>query len=656
MELRRRQVYRAAVAYAGAAFVLWQASAIVIRALGWPGWILTVMVVGAAIGFPVVVGLAWVYEVSPEGIRRTPSDEEGAGSEAAPAASRTTRAGGLVVAVVAAGALGWWLWPHETLAFSEGDAIVLAEFRNTTDDEVFTESLDTALRTSLQQSPYLRVYPKSKVEDALVRMELDADTVRVTGSRAREIARREGVPVAVVPRVAAVGGDYRIGAAVYPAGGEEAVATEVVRAESRDEVLDALDELAVWIRKRVGEAQESVQRHHRPLQAVTTSSLEALKVFSRGQEHYLDGEWKEARRLFRHALEIDSAFTGARAQLGELEYQHFDREEGIRLLRRAVENRESLTEFESLMIQGFFAENVEEDLEEAAGFYRTLTNLYPNRSEPRHNLGWALARMGRSKEAAERYREALARGAGNLTRYGLNSVYLYSLGRVDSALATSHRWIAEDSTSARAWNHLGWAYLGADSVEAAEAAFRRAVALDSTFVTARYRLGHSQRLAGRYGEAAETFQRILTVDSLQYGAHYNAGVAREMAGRDSAARARYRDYVGMVERVVEANPEWAYNYVNLARGLARLGRDGRAEEARKEGVARSDGSAGFTFGLALLAGARGRGDRSVELLRRAIDAGYTNFVWVKVHPDLAGLSRRRDFRVMLDSLIHGPAE
>ncbi len=637
-----------------------------VRALGWPDWILTVLVVGAAVGFPVVVALAWIYEVSPEGFRRTPSedgpsapesdesDESGGG---APSPSWAGRALGLGVAIVAAVGLGWWLWPHETLAFSEGDAVVLAEFQNETGDPILTGSLSTALRTSLQQSPYLAVHPASDVKETLRQMELDPDTARVTGERAREVARREGVPVAVVPRVSAVGDEYQLDVAVFAAVDDEPVATEVVRADGREGLLDAVDELAVGIRRLVGEARKSIDRYHRPLRDVTTSSLEALKLFSEGQDHYLDGDRENARRLFRHALELDSGFTGARAQLGELEFQHFDRQRGVELLERAIENTEGLSEFESLMIRGFYADNVEEDPGEAAGYYRTLTELYPNRSAPYHNLGWMLERMDRPREAVEKYRAALSKsGAGALTRYQLNNVYLYSLGRVDSVLVTARRWLREDSTAVQAWNQLGWAYLGADSVEAATRAFRRAVELDSTRLVVRYRLGHARRLGGRYGKAAETFRGILAVDSLQYGAHYHAGVARALAGQDSTARARFRDYVGMVERVVEANPEWAYNYVNLARGLARLGRTDRVEEARRQAVSLGEGSADLTFGLALLEGARERPERALELLRGAVGGGYRNYVWIKVHPDMAGLHDRSGYRTLLDTLIHVPGE
>jgi tetratricopeptide (TPR) repeat protein len=62
-ELKRRKVYRVGVFYAGAVFVLWQVAEIGIPAVGLPPWVLTVIVAGSLAGFPVVVVLAWLFEV-----------------------------------------------------------------------------------------------------------------------------------------------------------------------------------------------------------------------------------------------------------------------------------------------------------------------------------------------------------------------------------------------------------------------------------------------------------------------------------------------------------------------------------------------------------------------------------------------------------------
>lgn len=70
-ELQRRRVGRVAIAYAAVAFVLLQLGEIVFPVFGAPDWALRVLVVSSFLGFPPALVLAWIYDVTSEGIRRT---------------------------------------------------------------------------------------------------------------------------------------------------------------------------------------------------------------------------------------------------------------------------------------------------------------------------------------------------------------------------------------------------------------------------------------------------------------------------------------------------------------------------------------------------------------------------------------------------------
>jgi len=81
-ELKRRHVWRVAVAYAIAAWLLVQIATQVFPFFNIPNWSVRLIVVALAIGFPVAVGFAWVFELTPEGVRRTlPADAPEARSE-----------------------------------------------------------------------------------------------------------------------------------------------------------------------------------------------------------------------------------------------------------------------------------------------------------------------------------------------------------------------------------------------------------------------------------------------------------------------------------------------------------------------------------------------------------------------------------------------
>jgi TolB-like protein/Flp pilus assembly protein TadD len=89
-ELRRRHVWRVAAAYAVAAWLLVQVATQVFPFFDVPNWVVRVVVLLLALGFPVTVGLAWVYELTPDGLRRTePANPHGVHST--PAARRVKR-------------------------------------------------------------------------------------------------------------------------------------------------------------------------------------------------------------------------------------------------------------------------------------------------------------------------------------------------------------------------------------------------------------------------------------------------------------------------------------------------------------------------------------------------------------------------------------
>ena len=74
-ELKQRKVYRVAMVYAGVAWLLLQLADVVFPPLGLPEWSITLVLVIAALGFPVAMILAWVYDLTPEGMTRSQSIE-----------------------------------------------------------------------------------------------------------------------------------------------------------------------------------------------------------------------------------------------------------------------------------------------------------------------------------------------------------------------------------------------------------------------------------------------------------------------------------------------------------------------------------------------------------------------------------------------------
>src|SRR6478735_2061517 len=101
-ELKRRNVYKVAVAYAVVAWLLIQAASILFPTFEAPPWVMKVAVVVIAIGFPIALIIAWAFEMTPEGMKRT---ENVAPGEKIPQWSRRKFAALIVTLALFAGGL-----------------------------------------------------------------------------------------------------------------------------------------------------------------------------------------------------------------------------------------------------------------------------------------------------------------------------------------------------------------------------------------------------------------------------------------------------------------------------------------------------------------------------------------------------------------------
>src|SRR5262249_26133470 len=121
--------------------------------------------------------------------------------------ARTRRAGLVLGGVLAAVVASVVLYARRAPALTDKDSIVLAEFVNTTGEEVFDDTLRQALAVQLDQSPFLNVLPERRVRRALGLMARSGDE-RLTGAVAREVCEREGAKALLTGSIAPAGSGY----------------------------------------------------------------------------------------------------------------------------------------------------------------------------------------------------------------------------------------------------------------------------------------------------------------------------------------------------------------------------------------------------------------------------------------------------------------
>src|SRR5438128_7661017 len=96
-ELKRRKVYRVAVAYAIVAWLLIQAASILFPTFEAPPWVMKVFVTAVILGFPVALILAWAFDLTPAGITRS--------EEVAPTEPKTSKPGSNWTTIIVAAAV-----------------------------------------------------------------------------------------------------------------------------------------------------------------------------------------------------------------------------------------------------------------------------------------------------------------------------------------------------------------------------------------------------------------------------------------------------------------------------------------------------------------------------------------------------------------------
>jgi TolB-like protein len=166
-ELKRRNVYKVAVAYAIVGWLSIQVATQVFPFLEIPNWVVRLVIVVVAIGFPIALVLAWAFELTPEGIQRTADAGSGRKSP------RTRWIALVAIAAVAAAALGVWQWqsrPGEKRIadpstaqpppLAEMKSVAVLPFVNMSGDpanEYFSDGITEEILNAIAHLPDLRV-------------------------------------------------------------------------------------------------------------------------------------------------------------------------------------------------------------------------------------------------------------------------------------------------------------------------------------------------------------------------------------------------------------------------------------------------------------------------------------------------------------------
>jgi eukaryotic-like serine/threonine-protein kinase len=345
--------------------------------------------------------------------------------------------------VVALGISGWLILTHKTHALTDKDTIVLADFTNSTGDPLFDGTLRQGLTVQLEQSPFLSLVPEDRVQRTLRMMSQPPDA-RLTPKLAREVCQRTASAAVLEGSIATLGNQYVLGLRAENCRTGKVLDDEMVQAARKEDVLNALSQMASKFRTRVGESLATVQQHDVPLEEATTSSLEALQAYSMGWKTNVSGGVEAGLPFMKRAVEIDPKFAMGYAALALYSGASGESNLATDNIRKAYELRDRASDREKFFITAYYHGRGTGNQEKAQQICEQWAQVYP-RDWSAHTFltGFIYPVLGRYEEGVEEGRKAIALVPDVYTGYyllGYNLIYLDRLADLEDVLhQTSER-------------------------------------------------------------------------------------------------------------------------------------------------------------------------------------------------------------------------
>ena len=462
-ELKRRNVYRAAVAYGVVAWFLTQLTTQVFPFFEIPNSAVRFVVIALAVGFPIAMLLSWVYEFTPEGVVRTEDLHPGQARSAQRATGRILDfiIIGALLLVIAMLIVGRFPFYRETGESISQKSIAVLPFENLSEDKAnayFADGIQDEILTRL-----------SKIADLKVISRTSTQHYKSAPENLPEIARQLGVANILEGRVQKSGDAVRVNVQLIKAANDTHV-----WADTYDRKLTDIFGIESDIAKGIAESLQAklTGAEEQLIAARPTSDVTAYELYLKGRVLWgkRGGDnMRQAIAFYEQAIVRDPNYAPAYAALAETYvvlpvYTEASTREAYAKAKaaalKALQLDDKLAEAHNALALALFL-----DLDFAgsiAEFQRAIA-LNPNYATAHH---W----------------------------YGFNP--LCTLGRFDEAIAESKRAVELDPLSPVINSDLGSNLMVARRYDEAIAQLRKTLEIDPTFSLAHGALGEALQFKG----------------------------------------------------------------------------------------------------------------------------------------------------------------
>ncbi|MEY2555146.1 MAG: hypothetical protein QOF93_290 [Verrucomicrobiota bacterium] len=570
-EVKRRKVYRVAVAYVIAAGGIIQLASAAFPAWELPNWSLRLVIVLLLIGFPIALILAWAFDVTSQGIKATPA-------VAAPGSHLRRN----VIMLVATGmiisaAAGFFLLPRAA-ARKIDKSIAVLPFESLSDDKenaYFADGIQDDILTNLSKIGDLRVISRTSV------MSYRGHTPNL-----REIGKALGVSAILEGSVRRAGNRVRVNVQLI-----DATTDEHLWANDYDR--DLTDVFAIQTdlaQKIANELQAKLSPTEKAqIQNKPTQNGEAYLALIQARNLFMPEDFeklKQAEQLYDRALQLDPDFALAAASYGQMEawiYRNFDKttarmQKGRALVQRALQLQPDLPE--AHLALGYWYYYGDLDFDGALKEFEIAQRGLPNDAGAYLAIGAIQRRQGKWSESSASLEKAVSLNPNDtwpMQNLGIN----YEMQRnFDAANKIFDRALSVDPKA------LGILELKAKVAIEERGDFSIAEKMLAGVDVSNLSADIKNQIAGqrigmfillrKFDQAAREGAKLSDGLLSRYpgavcGKYITIGIAKKGLGDDAGARQVFENAKRLAEDDVKQTPNDGNSHARLAEALARLG-------------------------------------------------------------------------------------
>src|SRR6266511_1622078 len=409
-ELKRRNVYKVAIAYAVVAWLLMQIASQIFPFFEIPNWAVRLVVLLLIIGFPVAMILAWAFELTPEGIKR--AEDVDLSKSVRRQTGRKLDFFIIAVLLLVIGILVFQrLHPNVSRAVSSSPekSIAVLPFDNLSrdpDNAYFAEGIQEEILTRL-----------AKISDLKVISRTSTQRYQSKPANLSEIAKQLGVANILEGSVQKAADQVRVNVQLV-----NAQTDSHLWAETYDRKLSDIFGVESEIAKGIADSLQAklTGREEQALAVKPTNNPEAYDAYLRGlafeaRSGYSNDLVRKAIDFYERAVQLDPNFAIAWARLSRadayLYFRHGDTTAARRdAARTALENAQKLEPNSpgTLLASGWYQYHVLRDYGLAKTTFKQVSKMLPSSSEVPFALGAVTRREGNWGDSVAEYEKALS--------------------------------------------------------------------------------------------------------------------------------------------------------------------------------------------------------------------------------------------------------